>query len=82
MVLLARIEPLLLGEILGEHSASVAVLARAVHRAHRAREGLDVMEILTRVGPKRVDRQPPFGPCLVEGMGEHRPFRNLAVDCR
>ena len=68
MVLLARLDALFLGKILGEHAAAVAVRAGAVHRAHRAREGFDMMEILPGVGAQRVERQAAFGPRLVEGM--------------
>ena len=74
--------PFFLGEVLGEHPAAVAVRAGAVHRAHRAREGLDMMEILAGIGAQRVERQPAFGPRLVEGMLEHRPLRDLGVDRR
>ena len=59
MVLLAGFDPLLLGEVLGEHPAAVAVRAGAVDRAHRARESLDMVEILPRVGAQRVERQRP-----------------------
>ena len=46
MVLLAGLDALFLGEVLGQHAAAVAVRAGAVHRADRAREGLDMVEIL------------------------------------
>ena len=41
-----------------------------------------MMEILPGVIAQRVERQPAFGPRLVEGMAEHRPFRHFRVDCR
>src|SRR5205809_8037110 len=81
MVLLAGLETFLLGEILGEHPASFAIGAGAVHRANRAREGLDMMEILTRIIAQRVERQKALGPCLVEGVIEHRAGGDLGVDC-
>ena len=68
MVLLAGFDALFLGEVLGQHPAAVAIRAGAVHRAHRAREGLDMVEILPGIGAQRVERQAAFGPRLVEGM--------------
>ena len=80
MVLLAGFDALFLGEVLGEHAAAVAVRAGAVHRADRAREGLDMMEILPGIIAQRVERQPALGPRLVEGMLEHRPLGDLRID--
>ena len=74
--------PFFLGEVLGEHAAAVAVRAGAVHRAHRARESLDMMEILACVGAQRVERQAAFGPRLVEGMVEHGPLGDRGIDQR
>ena len=82
MVLLAGLDPLLLGEVLGQHAAAVAVRAGAVHRANRARERFDMVEILAGISAQRVERQAAFGPCLVEGVAEHRPLGDFRVDCR
>ena len=82
MILLARLDAFLLGEILGEHAAAVAVRAGAVHGADRARERLDVVEILPGVSAQRVERQPAFGPRLVEGMLEHCALGDLRIDER
>ena len=68
MVLLAGLDALFLGEVLGQHPAAVAVGAGAVHRADRARERLDMVEILPRIVAQRVERQPALGPRLVERM--------------
>ena len=80
MVLLAGLDPLFLGEILGEHAAAVAVRAGAVDRAQRARERFDVMEILPGVIAQRVERQAALSPRLVERMLEHCALRHLCVD--
>ena len=80
MILLAGFDALFLGEVLGEHPAAVAVGAGAVHRAHRARERLDMVEILPGVSAQRVERQAALGPRLVEGMLEHGALGDLGVD--
>ena len=40
-----------------------------------------MVEILARIGAKRVERQAPFGPGLVEWMAEHGALGNLSIDC-
>src|SRR5690348_9331924 len=82
MILLALFEAFLLGQVLGEHAAPVAISTRAVNRAHRARECLDMMKILAGIVLQRLDRQPPFGPRLIKGMAEHRALGDLRIDCR
>src|SRR5690348_7442954 len=82
MVLLAAFDALLLGEILGQHPAPVAIVAAAVNGADGAREGLDMMEILPGISAQRVEWQPPLGPRLVERMLEHRSSSHFRIDCR
>jgi hypothetical protein len=48
--------------------------------ADRTRESLDMVEILASVGAQRVERQPPFGPGLIERMLEHGPIGDLRID--
>ena len=49
VALLAGLDPFFLGEVLGQHAPAVAVRAGAVHGADRARERLDMVEILPGV---------------------------------
>jgi len=76
-----RFQALFLGQVLGQHAAAFAIGAGAVDRAHRARESLDMVEILARIGTQRVEAEPPLGPGLIERMLQHRAFGNFAVDC-
>ena len=82
VVLLAGFDPLFLGKILREHPAAAAIGAARVHGADGLRKRLDVVEILPRIGTQRIERQTALGPCLVEGVLEHRLLANLSVDCR
>src|SRR5438309_1153378 len=53
-----------------------------MHRAHRLREGFDMVEVLAGIGAQLVEREAAVGPRLIEGMLEHRALCDLAVDCR